>query len=182
MKETESSHIYVWRGSTPCKNGRIDVHAARFSCRTGCNRLTRRPAGSGTIGTIIRIEPRTSAAAGDSLNVDDSDIGWGATVGYRILDYVAAELSYFDLGTLRTREILSLPLIPPDTLELKQELRTSGAAISILGILPVTDDWDVFVRVGVLNAHQELTVSRDDSTLDSSLQVANENHRSNTAL
>jgi OmpA-like transmembrane domain len=102
--------------------------------------------------------------------------------GYRILDYLAVEVSYLDLGTLRTHEVLSLPSIPPDTLGLKQELRTNGAAISIQGILPVRHHWDVFVRVGLLSADQELSVSSEGSTLNLSVQLANEKQRLNTAL
>lgn len=141
--------------------------------------------GSGTIGatvvTVVQIGTGPSFAADDALDVDDSDVGWGATVGYRILDYVAVELSYLDLGTLLTREVLALPLIPPDTLEVKQALRTNGAAISILGILPVGERWDAFVRAGLLTADQELTVSSSDSALIPSVQLSNEK-RSNTAL
>ena len=135
--------------------------------------------GSATIGE--QIGTNASSAAGDSLDVDDSDVGWGATVGYRIFDYAAVELSYLDLGTLRAREGLTLPFDPPATLELKQAVRTNGAAISILGILPVSEHWDVFARAGLLMANQELTVSSGGSALIPSFHSSDEN-ASNTAL
>lgn len=139
-------------------------------------------AGSGIADSVVSFGPSPSGAAGDSLDADDSDIGWGAIVGYRILDYMAAELSYLDLGALRTREMVSLPSIPPDTLELQQELRTDGGAISILGILPVREHWELFVRVGLLIANQRLAVSSESTPLNRSVSLANEQHRSNAAL
>lgn len=136
------------------------------------------PPDSAVVDAVVTVAP----AAADSFDVDDSDIGWGATVGYRFLDYLAVELSYLDLGTLHTSETLSLPFIPPETLQVNQELRTTGAAISVLGIVPLRDRWDVFVRVGLLVADQELTVSSSGSSLIPSFRFANDSDRSNTAL
>src|SRR5262245_49606711 len=34
-----------------------------------------------------------------SVETDDGDVAWGATLGYRINRYVAAEIEYIDFGT-----------------------------------------------------------------------------------
>jgi OmpA-OmpF porin, OOP family len=85
---------------------------------------------------------------------------WGVVAGYRIFRYAAVELSYLDLGSLERTEQFVFG-IPPITssLEIHQELDTSGPAASALGILPITDSWEVYARAGVLFADMEATSS-----------------------
>jgi hypothetical protein len=91
-------------------------------------------------------------------DAEDSDTAWGATVGCRIFDYAAVEVSYLDLGTLHARDEFALPVIlGGGTAVLNHELKTEGPAISVLGMMPVAERWAFFLRVGVLFADQKLT-------------------------
>jgi hypothetical protein len=85
-------------------------------------------------------------------------------VGYRIFDFAAVELSYLDLGTLQTRDELALPVIlGGGTAELRHTLETEGPTISVLGMMPIGERWDLFLRVGVLFADQKVTRSLSSS-------------------
>lgn len=89
---------------------------------------------------------------------DDKDTAWGGLAGYRIARYAAVELSYLDLGTLEANDpaIVSFsPVIVRSTLH--RELQTRGPSASVLGVLPVSDNWELYLRAGVLFADIELT-------------------------
>lgn len=96
---------------------------------------------------------------------DDKDTAWGLTAGYRAGRYVAVELSYLNLGTLKASDtILVPPIIGGGTLTLKRELETSGPAFSALGILPLSDSWELYLRAGIFFADMELTTSLGGSS------------------
>lgn len=77
---------------------------------------------------------------------DGHETAWGALVGYRITDYVAAELAYVDLGELEaTSEVL---LDESASARQRVTLATRGPTFSLLGILPLTEAWDLYVRAG----------------------------------
>ncbi len=85
---------------------------------------------------------------------------WGLSAGYRIFRYAAVELNYVDLGKLERTETHSAgrpPLVSIFTL--KHELETSGLAISGLGVLPVSDAFELYLRGGAFFADMEATTS-----------------------
>ena len=85
---------------------------------------------------------------------------WGVVAGYRIFRYAAVELTYLDLGSLERTERLVLGFPPiTSSVEIRNELATSGPAASALGILPISDYWEVYARAGVLFADMEATSS-----------------------
>lgn len=91
---------------------------------------------------------------------DDKDTGWGVTAGYRIGRYVAIELNYLNLGKLEASDQLLLPPFPGSgTATLQRELETTGPSVSVLGILPLSENWEVHLRAGVLFADMEFTTS-----------------------
>jgi opacity protein-like surface antigen len=91
---------------------------------------------------------------------DDEATAWGATAGYRIGRYVAVELNYLNLGKLEASDLVLLPPFPGGgTTTLQRELETTGPALSVLGILPLSASWEVYLRAGVLFADMEFTTS-----------------------
>jgi opacity protein-like surface antigen len=91
---------------------------------------------------------------------DDEATAWGVAAGYRIGRYVAVELNYLNLGKLEASDPVLLPPFPGGgTTTLQRELETAGPALSVLGILPLSDSWEVYLRAGVLFADMEFTTS-----------------------
>lgn len=95
--------------------------------------------------------PGPSFIAPDSIEIDDVDTGFSATVGYRINRYLAAELSYTDFGEYELIERYSF------LTDIRYELATRGPSVSVLGSLPLGEQWELFLRGGVLFADQEVT-------------------------
>ena len=104
-------------------------------------------------GVIFRVSP--SVATGD-----DTGVGWSGRVGYRINRNLGVEVAYLDLSTTRVTEIynFSSPFLP---LEFQQTTevasRISGVAVSWMGMMPLDEHFEAFVRVGLLLADQHVT-------------------------
>ncbi len=94
---------------------------------------------------------------------DDDEAGaWTLTAGYRAGRYFAFEVSYLNLGTLEATD--TLLLLPPPfgsggSVTLHRELETSGPALAAMGILPVSDSWELYLRGGIFFADGELQSS-----------------------
>jgi hypothetical protein len=105
-------------------------------------------------GVIMRIAP-------DSVNVDDDELSWNGTVGYRINKYVAAELAYMDFGAADVSERYTIPpfsIFPATQFTQQFTIGVTGPAVSVLGSLPLGAGFDIFARGGVLFADQEVTL------------------------
>jgi OmpA-OmpF porin, OOP family len=87
----------------------------------------------------------------EKTSVNDSDAAWGATVGYRWNSYVAAEVSYVNLGEARYEADLQIdngsaaPLTRLET----GTFESSGATLALLGMLPLSESFDLHVIGGV---------------------------------
>ncbi|MGH8174737.1 MAG: outer membrane beta-barrel protein [Steroidobacter sp.] len=93
-------------------------------------------------------------------DADHETSAWGIVAGYRIFRFAAVELNYLNLGTLKRQETLALGFPPfTSSVDIRHELETSGPSVSGLGILPVTDSWELYLRAGVLFADMEATSS-----------------------
>lgn len=103
-------------------------------------------------GSIFTVYP-------ENIDVDDDGVSWGATIGYRIHKYVAAEVAYLDLADANTRERYRVPsptpLLPDFTINREAKISVSGPTFSVLGILPLGAGFEPYVRVGVLFADLE---------------------------
>jgi opacity protein-like surface antigen len=98
---------------------------------------------------------------------DDTGSAWGAFAGYRMFRHAAVEVGYLDLGTLRARSqvTVSTPFPPQSTVvDLRRELHTSGPTASVLGILPLYDQFAIYLRAGVLFADMESKITSSSST------------------
>jgi OOP family OmpA-OmpF porin len=93
-----------------------------------------------------------------SSSLDDNDTGFGAVVGYRFLPWLAAEARYVDLGeaTYDARGTLEVVESAPIPIDLRLKAGVKGPALSVLGILPFADRFEVYARGEVLFAETEL--------------------------
>ena len=86
-------------------------------------------------------------------NKDTKSTTWQAILGYRLNPYLAGEITYLDLRgpTYRLSGDATFPptFIAPVPVTTKADWSASGVPISVLGIWPITDAWEVFGRVGV---------------------------------
>lgn len=89
------------------------------------------------------------------ITADQTDVAWNVALGYRVNKYLAAELSYMDAGeaSLTERYSRSVPTSLPDLLR-TYTVNSTGPAVSVLGTLPLSQQWEVFLRGGVLFAKQ----------------------------
>jgi opacity protein-like surface antigen len=99
---------------------------------------------------------------------DEKATSWSGLVGYRIFRYAAIELAYQDLGTLheysppRQGIFFAVP-------EVKRELESSGATLSVLGQLPIIGGWSVLLRAGGLFVDQDVTIRSGSNAFTDSL-------------
>jgi hypothetical protein len=85
-----------------------------------------------------------------STEIDEIDAGFSAMVGYRINRYLAAELTYTDFGEYERIDRFG-------TFASRYQLGVSGPSVSVLGQLPLGEQWELFVRGGVLFADQKVS-------------------------
>jgi len=95
----------------------------------------------------------------ESVRVRGTDIGWSATVGYRINRYLAGEFAYTGFGSVDIEEVYDLTdvLAPVPIAILDSASETMGPLVSLLSIFPFhADRIEAFVRAGVFFADQRL--------------------------
>jgi hypothetical protein len=96
----------------------------------------------------------------DEVSADETDIGWNVALGYRVNQYLAAEVSYIDSGEASLIEYYRpvVNTLPVALSEITRSYTVSsrGPALSVLGSWPLSAKWGLFVRGGVLFAKQEV--------------------------
>jgi len=102
--------------------------------------------------------------ATSSISNDDSDTGYKLFGGYRFNRNFALEAGYFDLG----RFGFSAITVPAGTLN--GNIRLKGVNLDAVGILPVTEKFSVFGRVGV-----DYAEARDSFSGTGAVNVLNPN-------
>lgn len=96
------------------------------------------------------------------FTADETDVGWNFSLGYRVNKYLAAELAYVDSGEASLVEHyrpVGTPLISITEFNRGYTVSSRGPALSVLGSWPVSSQWELFVRGGVLFAKQEVEMS-----------------------
>jgi OOP family OmpA-OmpF porin len=93
-------------------------------------------------------------------SLDDTDTAFGIIGGYRLNRYLAFEAGYSKLGSV-TFTSRATGDYPQDSgfLNTNIESETSGFTVSVLGVWPVTRDWELFASGGVLLATNRLHLS-----------------------
>ena len=112
----------------------------------------------GTSQFIVHIDP-------DQVTVDDGDLAWSVGLGYRVNKYLAAELEYIDFGTTNVAEHYSVDFpgmsFPgPAEFTLNYSSNVTGPALSLLGTLPVGENFELFLRGGALFGSRDFAVSQ----------------------
>jgi opacity protein-like surface antigen len=98
-------------------------------------------------------------------DLDDSDTTWGLTVGYRFMPYLAVEGQYLDLGAAEYTAAGDFydnfgKFLGSGNLSSKVD--SSGFALSVLGILPIQEVWEVYARLGMYFGDTEATFGFSD--------------------
>ena len=95
--------------------------------------------------------------------IHSDDNGYGFVVGYRFLRHLAAEVEYLDLGT---RRYLASDVVSLDadvfSIATRVKTRTSGLAASALGILPLSDHWEIYGRAGLVLTNDRIDILLTD--------------------
>jgi len=89
------------------------------------------------------------------VSTDDSDIAYQANFGYRFHRYIAGELGLVQYGELASRGTADMDFGDgngPVPVSLKYSFKVGGPVISVLGILPFNDQFEVYVRAGLIFA------------------------------
>ena len=99
-----------------------------------------------------------------SSSLDDSDTGFGATLGYQVNENFAAELSYVDLGDVSYQASNEQANPANETLTL--DTSAAGPVFSLLGILPIGERWGIYGRAGLalMDSEGEATATVGDVT------------------
>src|SRR4051794_37888444 len=104
---------------------------------------------------VIHVDP-------DQIEVDDGSLAWGIGLGYRINDYLAGEVEYADFGSTDVHEHYSVPNLGPipfpTELDLNYTTKVTGPVLSVLGTLPVGQNFELFLRGGALFASREYSM------------------------
>jgi opacity protein-like surface antigen len=112
---------------------------------------------------IVHVEP-------DDVDVDDGKTAWSVGLGYRVNRYLAAEVEYIDFGTTDITEHYSIeddgapvpfPFTFPTELTLNQSSSVTGPALSLLGALPLGENFELFLRGGALFGSREIETGFD---------------------
>lgn len=100
-------------------------------------------------------------------SLNDSDTAFGATVGYKVNENFAAELSYVDLGAIDYRATGTVTDGMTDfDGSMSAEATAQGPVLSFLGILPIAERFDVYGRAGLalMDTEARLSVSADGTS------------------
>jgi hypothetical protein len=93
---------------------------------------------------------------------DDTDTAFAIVAGYRLTSYLAFEGGFTKFGqvTFKSRASGNFPL-EGGTLNTTFESETSGFSLAAVGALPLTRNWELFARGGVLFATTKLRIVND---------------------
>lgn len=80
-----------------------------------------------------------------STSIDDTDTGWKAFAGYRVMKYLAVEGAYTDFGEFSANSTITAPSAGV----VNSTVEADAWTVSALGILPLGDQLSLFARLGV---------------------------------
>lgn len=137
-----------------------------------------------------KLDNTIDAALFPDYSVDKSSVGQDATpysltVGYKWMKYLATEVSYIDLGNATYKANFSCDTVLPcpggsgtQSGKVKGKWDVTGWPVSVLGIWPIDDTWQVFGRVGVFMGDVKLNAKATYS--DGSFKVGGNQKDSST--
>lgn len=106
------------------------------------------------IQTITFFEPTQ-----ETTSFDDSDTAFGLTIGYRLTPHFAIEGGYADLGSVeyKSRSTGNFPQ-EEGREDIGIETEVTGYTVAAIGVLPLSRNWELFARAGVLFADNKITI------------------------
>jgi opacity protein-like surface antigen len=87
------------------------------------------------------------------IGTDNKDIGYAAQFGYRFNRYIAAEFALVQFGDLHSQARADADLgsgFVPVAIDV--DFRVGGPQLSMIGILPLNDNFEIYARAGMLFA------------------------------
>lgn len=95
----------------------------------------------------------------ETTSFDDSDTAFGLVTGYRFTRYLAVEAGYVNFGkvSFKSRASGTYPL-DTGTTDVTIESETTGFTFAVLGALPLSRDWELLARAGVLFADNKIRI------------------------
>ena len=91
---------------------------------------------------------------------DDSDQSYSLMAGYRLNRYLAFEGGYARLGELSYRSYTSGEFRNDSgEVNISMDSETSGFSIAAVGVLPLSYNWEIYGRAGMLFATNEFSLS-----------------------
>lgn len=90
-------------------------------------------------------------ATDDAKITDKSDIGYAFSVGYQLTDYLAAEFTYLDMGTVQYEGV---GVVTDGATNYRGDTlisaKTKGLLLAGIGVWPLGDRWALDARAGML--------------------------------
>jgi opacity protein-like surface antigen len=95
----------------------------------------------------------------ETTRFDDSDTALGLVIGYRLTPHFAIEGGYAKLGQVayKSRSSGNFPQ-EAGTEDIGIDTEVTGYTVAVLGLMPLSHDWELFARAGVLFADNKITI------------------------
>jgi OOP family OmpA-OmpF porin len=131
--------------------------------------ITPAPVVGGVVGGVV-VGPMEARPVLWLPGDDDEGTAWSVTAGYRINRYLAIEAGYVNLGTLSNTQTIDFPAVfGIPSLSFHRELETAGPSLTVFGTLPLSANWQLYARAGMLFADTDLTTSISGDSITSSV-------------
>jgi hypothetical protein len=104
-------------------------------------------------------------------SVDRTHVSWSFDLGYMMNRNLGVEVSYLDLGSLRYSGFGTLTSAIDGSakeVHLNLDLRSHGPAVALVGVLPMTNFWELTARVGAMQARAKSNYRTTSGTVDQS--------------
>ena len=152
-------------------------YAVAFGGQSKANSIVSQSTLESALLDAFALSGLTVVAASSSF--DDSDTAFGVTVGYKVNENFATELSYVDLGSVI--DYRASGTINDGIADLEftanAEATGSGPVLSFLGILPIGEHFDVYGRAGLAlmdtDASWSLTIDGVSDSISDSTRRSN---------
>lgn len=123
--------------------------------------------GGPALGNVFAVE---SYGLSETSQRGASDVGFVLTAGYRWSRYLCLEVGYLDGGSPKFDGIEPYPDATSPLFEARIRQDTSAILGSVVGILPLGQRWELYVRAGMAiweaQSVQSLTSLTDASTIE----------------
>jgi OOP family OmpA-OmpF porin len=107
-----------------------------------------------------------------SSSVSENDVGFKLQAGYQVNSYLAVEGGYVNLGKFKYNATFS-------GVSSTVSFEPSGWNLDVLGIMPINNQFSVFVKAGMIRAKVEDTVSATNGSSSASEIVTATNWKPN---